>query len=376
MWNASELFDSVIGTAHTTCAKIEIWSGSEIQASSEDSTAISLVDGNVQVQRDADVRRTCSWAVSLVDKATYKAYFDPLLGFEYRLFRCICYPDGTKEYVPLGLFKIDTATTVAQGSRLYFNATGFDRARLIAQNPWTTPFSVANATNQITAITNVIANRAAGFTYDVNTGTTTTTTPSLFYSQNDAPWDVVKFLSQGIGFETYFDQVGALCSFPVIDPLTGAIALDLTAGPNGVRIGNLSRSINMQETYNGVVCRGSAPWLLYPVTGEAWDDDPVSPTWRGGAFGSKPKFIDSATVTSQAQAQAAAQAELYKVLGKTETIDFTVLPDPRLDVGDIVRIYDTVLDIFGLYVIDTLNIPLLAGPVTGTTRLYTRSVTA
>lgn len=376
MWYGSDDFDTFVKQAHTVCSKIEVWNGSKILVNSDEDVEVSLIEGSVQVQRMADIRRTMNFTVTLANKTFYKTYFDPLLGYDIRLYRGILYPDNTREYIPLGVFKLDTVTTEAQGERIKMTASGFDRARLVAQNAWTGPYSIASGTAQTAAIEAVITNRATGFTPTFNIKVSATTTPALFYSQNDAPWEQVKALSEGIGYETFFDPIGAACVFPVPDPTKDVVSLDLTAGPNGVRLGNLVRSINMQETYNGVIVKGSAPWLLFPVSGEAWDDDPASPTWRGGAFGARPKFVDSAVVTSGAQATAAAQAELYKVLGKTEQIDFSVLPDPRLDAGDIVRIYDAVLDIYGTYVLETLSIPMLSGAVTGTTRLYTRSVAA
>jgi hypothetical protein len=104
-------------------------------------------------------------------------------------------------------------------------------------------------------------------------------------------------------------------------------------------------------------------------TGTATDDDPASPTQYDGPFGKKPRFHFSEFYASTAQATAGAEAILAAQLGVARSLSFAVLPDPRLEVGDVVEIRNTALEVDELHIIDTLTIGLGAGdPVTGTTR--------
>lgn len=376
MWYSSDEFDARVRSTHTACAKIEVWNGRNLLLTSDEDPNISIAGGSVTVQRKAEVRRSLNATVLLSNTSYYRTYLDPLLGYDVMVSRGVIYADDTREYVPLGVFKLDTVSIDVRENGLMLTVTGFDRARMIAKNPWTGPFSIASGTEYTAAMQAVINSRASGFTPSYNMVTSALTTPALFYSEKDNPWQQVQKFSDAIGHDVRFDNMGVATSTPIVDPTTAPVVLDVTAGETAIRVGNLKRSVNVTETYNGVIVRGSAPWLLFPVTGEAWDDDPSSPTWRGGPYGSRPKVIDSAVVSTNGQAAAAAQAELFNTLGATEQIVFNMLPDPRYDVNDVVRVYDPELSTYSRNVIDQLTIPLLSGEVVATTRQYSRSVNA
>ena len=376
MWYQSDTFDTLVRQTHTVCAKVEVWSGRNLIVSSDYDTSVSLIGGQVTINRTADSRRTCSLDIMLSSLSDYRSFFDPLLGYDIIPSRGIIYSDGTREYVPLGVFKADTVDSEIRTDGMTISLNGFDRSRSIAMNPWSVPFSIASGTEYTAAMQAIITSRASGFTPEYSMTVSANNLPgALFFTNRDNAWQQIDRLATAIGYDVFFDNIGVCVARPIVDPNTAPVVLDLTAGSTALRLGNLKKNINVGETYNGVIVRGSAPWLLFPVTGEAWDDDPASPTWRGGPFGARAKVIDNAVVTNGTQATAAAQAELFNTLGAVERISFATLPDPRLDVNDVVRIYDGDLGVYGKYVIESLTIPMNRGQVTGSVRLYSRSIT-
>jgi hypothetical protein len=132
--------------------------------------------------------------------------------------------------------------------------------------------------------------------------------------------------------------------------------------------------VNIREVYNGVICRGEAPWLLFPISGEFWDEEPTSETWRSGSFGEKPLIVGDSTATTNAQCATIAESEFHKVAGVSEEVVFNGLKDPILSVGDTLLVEAHELDGkyhepgSGLYTLDEITYPLGSRPMTGTVR--------
>jgi hypothetical protein len=131
-----------------------------------------------------------------------------------------------------------------------------------------------------------------------------------------------------------------------------------------------STRADVKNLFNGVVVRGNAPWLRFPVSGEAYDDNPASPTYHLGPYGDRPKIVESAAVGSDADCVAMATGLLGKTVGYDEQGTFTGLVNPALDAGDVVTV-----TVEGLLLeqvscaLDTFTIPLLASqPMRFTTR--------
>jgi hypothetical protein len=94
--------------------------------------------------------------------------------------------------------------------------------------------------------------------------------------------------------------------------------------------------------YNIMVVSGQSGDSSVPVfaPGIAQDKDPLSLTYVDkpvdqGGFGPRPRFYTSQLITSNGQAQTAAQGMLAPLLGLKEQITFTQLHDPTLEPGDV-----------------------------------------
>jgi hypothetical protein len=76
-------------------------------------------------------------------------------------------------------------------------------------------------------------------------------------------------------------------------------------------------------------------------TGETWravarDTNPTSHTRYGGPFGKVPRFYYSPLIRSTAQAQATADTMLANSLSKKSGINFSTVPNPAYEVGDVI----------------------------------------
>lgn len=319
---------------------------------------------NVQYDRLADTRSTASLAFRAVTSVG-RDLLDPTLFPEAVIYSGV-YVGNDIEWIDMGTFPLHT-TRFDRGAGLFANCETADRSGRVRDNPWRKPFQIASGTDYFNAAKLVVDDRAKGFTPAYNLGSGALTTPTVNYSEDEDPWGAVLKLAQAAGAEAYFDRQGAVAVFPVPDPLLQSPSLVL--GPtSGVQLSPVSREISNRDVYNGVICRGEAPWLLFPVSGEVWDDDPLSPSYRLGSFGEKPKVIGDALATTDAQCLTAATAEFRRISGVMERIEFNTLKDPRLEVGDVIEMLDDTLGVTGRYVLDTYTYPLGAGAAVGTVR--------
>lgn len=126
-----------------------------------------------------------------------------------------------------------------------------------------------------------------------------------------------------------------------------------------------SRELSDEKAYNGVIASGETVSNgTPPVMAEAWDINPTSPTYfdpllpAASKYGPKPFFYVSQFIATPQQAQDAANARLPSVLGMTEVITFETLPHPGIIPGDVVEIQRSKTGIFGLYIVNAVDLPI------------------
>jgi hypothetical protein len=113
-------------------------------------------------------------------------------------------------------------------------------------------------------------------------------------------------------------------------------AVEATEG--GVYISG-SRAMTSDSVYNGVLARGeNTADNAAPVSALAVDSDPNSPTYWGGPFGRRPMFYSSSTLTTTNACTAAANLKLAAARAPNASGDFSSLPNPALEPGDVLRV--------------------------------------
>ncbi len=375
MWEAaSDAFVEELRGSHTPVGWIEVRSDTELVASSISSNPalfLPLLSASVTIDKRADRRRTLS--ASFVDGAAtsllpsqvrapvVREWLDPLSGFNLHAYRGVRFGDGTIEGAPLGVFPVESIefTVPESGAAAEVSVTAPDRSAVVARNKWRAPYSIASGTNYASALTAGLADRALGFSPRYNVMATTMTTSRFTFSPDDDPWSVFVGLGQAMGGDPKFGRVGEFECQPAKNPDLQPVVADWTEGAHGTRLAPISRKMDVASMRTGVIVRSSAPWLLYPVEGSAWDDDPLSPTWRGGRLGEVPEIVQNALVTNTVDAGNMAQALLYSYVGILEDVTLSVIPNPLLDEDDVGELAASRVGLSGKFSIDSTTIPVV-----------------
>ena len=236
--------------------------------------------------------------------------------------------------------------------------SGVDLSRSISRNVWQQPYVVPEGLTYDQAASAMVANRLTGQT-DFSVTSVPQIVPLLVYGlqQGTDPWQDIRELAQAVGCEVYFDPLGAFVFRPVPDPRrTPAVwTFDDTVNPVVVKA---VRQLTDEQTFNYIVVKGEATSVSNPVAAIAFDNDPSSPTYIGGAYGEVVEYVTMPQVITQDQAQAAANAILANSLGVSDTVTLTGVAMPAIEPGDIVRVVSTDVRANGVYLVNQVTTPL------------------
>ena len=151
----------------------------------------------------------------------------------------------------------------------------------------------------------------------------------------ESRYEVLYTIAQGLGKIFYWDNIGRL-SF-LTAPDEDDPIWEVKAGAGGVMV-NVDRSISRDGIYNAVVVTGEGADQITPVRAVAYDAQESSPTFFGGPFGRIPRFYSSSFITTQQQANNAAQNILRRSLGAPYDVGLSAVPNPALRPYDPIRV--------------------------------------
>jgi hypothetical protein len=158
--------------------------------------------------------------------------------------------------------------------------------------------------------------------------------------------------------DLYFDENGTARMRPIPDPDLGKALIEYTDGEDSV-LTQLGRNLSSDESYNHVIYTGEGTNLTLGVIGEAFDNNPSSPTYVT-TYGSVPLFKSSPNILTVAEAEEAARAELKKVIGASEKITWDQIVNPAHDVYDLVKVVRGPSGVDANLMLDAITIPLAA----------------
>jgi hypothetical protein len=368
MYPTSAAFKAAVLTDHVVISKAEIWS--------EDRKLIDLdIDtGKVSVTTSNAVRRSCEVHVS-TDRTSNNLVpddgFDFLAPFgnQLRLYRGIQFTDGTEEYVPLGVFVITEVDVKDTNEGVSMVIRGEDKSIIVSRNKWTSAYQMVNGTLEA-SLTALLQNRYADITTDFPVTNISVNQIVLGSDSNLDPWKDAVGIAQLVGYDLYFD-VNGVCAMKQFPTLDAASVVATYKEGSGTTITSLDRKISTKETYNGVVYTIEGSQVTTPVRVEIWDEDPASPTYRYGVFGSVPTFVTTNLISTSAEAIKAASLLLNTYIGQQEVINFESIVDPSLDVNDVVYVNSEGAKVDRTVIIDSMDIPL---EYTGSLNVATRVV--
>ncbi len=261
---------------------------------------------------------------------------DPLAhyGQEVSVRHGLIYPNGVTEWVPVGVFRIDDVdgSLIDDGP---VTVRGSSREADLEDDRFGNPLTVRNA-SAVQAITELIRHTLPDAEVVPATSRDRRVPRTIFERDR---WDAIKTLAAGIGAVVFVDAAGR---FVIRDAptLNTPPVWDVTAGKNMVGA-NLSSS--RDQVYNRCVTRGENPSSgEEPVTGEARDTNPTSPTYWApasqGGYGRVTKFQMIPTITTQRQADNAAAADLARSTGAAQSVNLSSIPNPALEGLDVIDI--------------------------------------
>jgi len=359
MYPVTDTFLSSVRKSHISKVKIEIYDA----ATGEILSTTSPISGEVTIDSRRSVRRQCSLEFVDTDGTLVPTnkISSVLLPFnrEIKIYRGVQYQDGTEELVPLGVFQITTieVTDTAQGVKIAVQ--GSDRSLKVAKAKFTNHnFYIEDATPKETAIAQILKDRYPNVKIDFPaTGQVTTLIyPTL--DQSSDPWREALKIAESAAMDLYFDENGTARMRPIPDPDLGKALVEYTDGEDSV-VTQLGRNLSSDESYNHVIYTGEGTNLTIGVIGEAFDDNPSSPTYVT-TYGSVPIFKSSPNILTVAEAEEAARAELKKVIGASEKITWDQIVNPAHDVYDLVKIVRSPSGVDATLMLDAITIPLAA----------------
>jgi hypothetical protein len=289
---------------------------------------------------------------------------DPLspYGNEIRVWRGVRVPGGVDKLWPQGVFGITRPSVSDTGSNLLITVTGEDRARTVQRARMRADYKIADGTNYATAIKALIRD-GVPFLQDADFSftPTTRTTPALTVKEGEDRWAFAQKMATDLGCDLFFDPSGRCTLTPVRATVGQPTDWEIR---EGVSLLAVVKEQTADATYNHVVVTGEtqdpedgSP-KIPPVRGEAWDDDPDSPTYIGGDFGDVATFFVSPFVKTQAQAVEVAKAILERSLALTERLVVDALVCPALEPYDLIYVRRDRLRVNNRYLLETFSIPL------------------
>jgi hypothetical protein len=262
----------------------------------------------------------------------------------------IAEPDS--EYVPIGTFVI----TELDSSYPQIDVKGYDRMWLLGS--FNQPYTIDGGTNVRDAIINLLIQAVPGgrLNYNIPDTEYTTPNPQLTFDVQTNIADAVHTLAQSAGWQIFVDPLGTFTATP--EPSTDDdVVLTLQPGERSIMF-RPKRSIAQGDVFNAVVFTGEGTGNA-PVRGYAQDNDPDSLTYVG-RIGVRTYFESSPIVTTQTQADTAAQTTLQRILGITDTISVPVIPIHALESGDVIRVIDPQQNIDARLIVDSFPVSLRA----------------
>jgi hypothetical protein len=327
LYPVSDRFLARLAESHTVATQVQLFL--------TDGRVVDLehTGGSVTVDRSQAIRRTCT--VTVADPALIpRTAADQLAtyGARLRVSRGVEYGDGSRELVPVGVFRLDSVDGNVNDGPVTLQGKGLEA--VIADDKFTAAYMATGTV--VGAVTGLIQRSIPGA--DIVSRITDTPIGSRTFDIEADPWAGAQEIAAAAGAEVYADADGSFIIATLPDLLTTTPVWAVEATEGGVYISG-SRAMTSDSVYNGVLARGeNTADNAAPVSALAVDSDPNSPTYWGGPFGRRPMFYSSSTLTTTNACTAAANLKLAAARAPNASGDFSSLPNPALEPGDVLRV--------------------------------------
>lgn len=326
---------------------------------------LELIDGSVTMDRTAQQRTRAKLTIpsESVSTAEFLDFAQLASGSEVAIRTGLMYPDDTQELVTVATLRVDDVEFHEDRQPSVLSCV--DRSQQVADSHPVDPIPFI-ATDVIEAAIIQLVLDVLPNIETITPGHAETFGKAVVVEEDR--WLSISEWAAGLGCEPYFDANGnfVLAEIPAF---TDAAVWTIDTGTEGVMI-DYDSTTTRRGVFNGVKAMGQpVDGGTPPVSFLAIDDDPTSPTYWDGPFGHVLAYLHGETITTNAQAQRAAEALLATLLGVVQTVNLGTIPNPALEPDDAVAVIRT----DGgkeRHLIDSVTIPL---GVKGNFTLNTRS---
>lgn len=379
MYTVSDQWDERIRSSGFRKVVVDVydsWNGSSLDHISEDTllySDIQVESWDVKADRRSMITRTGSLISSdsrLVD--ALKALEPNPIGLEFKIRAGVIHPDGTEEFIPLGVFGIeafdwsegDVAVRVqlADRSRRLELLTGSTSTYTLVGRDSVGGLVLTSITPQ-DWLRAIFWSRFFTLPLDFDD---TLTAPEYDSSEIQFSGSYLQNrerVAALIGAEAYHDQngEGVLRPVPTVPPAATIADADWVVDPGegGVLV-NASRGFSMTDMANSIFVNGGpedggvAGDFQPEASGFAQDTDSGSLTSTVGPAGTISRTIDNGDLTTSAQCTLYAETILDELKGVPKSLSVTSVMNPAIEPGDIIGV--TYMDgSVELHLVDTVT---------------------
>lgn len=352
------LAECVTAPVQTVAVECVAYSGTAAVAALSLAGGSVTADGRRAVMRDASLEFAPSGGLSLEE--AYDLLVTP--GLELAVRRGFALADGTRLMADLGRFVPDEPQWRRGAAGESLQTTATDIAVKVQRARWSDPYVIAAGTSLASALAELLLDRYPPARHALTADLVPETLGAQVVTEageGSDPWQDACRLAGSFGYALYPDPAGTVVAKAVQAPTAGAPAFVFARGSTAI-VTEHTRSSPLARTYNGVIATGEGTGTDAPVRGEAWDENPASPTYRHGPFGQVPCFYSSPLLTTVDQCEQAAAKILATCLGRVEQLSWSAAAHPGLQPFDTVRV-EQADGSMRAYVLDCVTIPLGVG---------------
>lgn len=351
MWAVSDRFLAAVQGSHAMSTRVSVLDQGEPVEGFED---LPVVAGEVTRDSTAVNYGRLSGFQIASEAMAPRVPSSPLgpAGFELFVERGIHFPDGTTEMVPLGVFGIQDSDV--DWIDLTTGIDAVDRSQRVSDAKFEVDYTPTEGVDQSLNVAAIVADVFPDIAYDLE-DPSELVPAGLVYEAEEDRWDIVQDICTSTGFEAFFDGLGRLVfrrelDARSVDPML--VVSDTTVIVSG------STRWSRRPSHNKAIVTGTNTEFDVTYRGVAVDNSPTSPSYYSGRFGPKPFFHFSPHVVSNASAVNAAKAILRAKQGVAMSLDFSLVPNPALEPGDVVVVRRSALGIDMPVVVDAISIGL------------------
>lgn len=346
----TDQFLNALMDSHGMTLRTELWFADALIG------RLDVASGSVTADRGSIVRRTCDIVINPqhLDDPLIATYLNPY-GSVVKMWRGVRFPDGTMNEAPIFTGRIDSVDLALDGLSLRCS----DLAAQIVDARFPKQYQVTNATTRMTdLIRNLILDAMPAADVSIDLTSTALVRNGSTWEQERA--EALDDLATQLGAEWFADMSGVfhLRWLPALITPTTPVEWIIDAGDSGVLIRNQVTQ-DRANVYNQVVVNGEAIGDVAGAFGEAHDTNPTSPTYWGGPYGKVPAIITGQTVSPNTTtgANALAKRLLAQYMSRTSSLSVTCVCNPKLQLGQVVRVFAPHLYTDGLYYVQSMSIP-------------------